>query len=463
MKRAFVRLGAIGLSAAVCIGTAAFWSVRKAHSARRAESVAAAADRLAANPPLKGDTATDRQIAKWAAEARRDEKNGSAWVNLGDALMQKARETVDAAYYGHAEKAYRKALALDGKSIGALVGMAWVNGGRHEFEQSIAFADRALAVDPNNNEAYGLISDAKAEMGDYDGAVQACQKMLDLRPDVGSFSRGAHLLFLTGNTRRAILLMAKAIGTGAPYAENTSWCRAQLALMLFSNGNTLAAEQTLKATLAKTPNNPYVLAAVGKALAAKKDLPGAIDYYKRAIAVVPMHDSLVALGDLYRLTGKRQEAEQQYAMVEAIHKLYKSLGVRGDMQVAMFDADHDRNLPEALRMAEDEVKTRKNVYALDTLAWCYLKNGRAAEAMDTIRQAMSRNTQEPLFLFHAGMICSKLGETEQAKRYLYDALSLNSAFSPVYASVAANTLRQLSAMRPESSRLAAHQEEFLRQ
>ncbi len=39
-----------------------------------------------------------------------------------------------------------------------------------------------------------------------------------------------------------------------------------------------------------------------------------------------------------------------------------------------FYADHDRNLIEALRMAEQR-KLSDNVFDADTLAWCYYKNG----------------------------------------------------------------------------------------
>ena len=62
------------------------------------------------------------------------------------------------------------------------------------------------------------------------------QQMLDIRPDISSYSRGAHLLWLTGDKRKATWLMYKAILTGAPYAENTAWCQTQLALILFNSG-----------------------------------------------------------------------------------------------------------------------------------------------------------------------------------------------------------------------------------
>ena len=148
-----------------------------------------------------------------------------------------------------------------------------------------------------------MLGDAHTEMGDTETAYNDYQKMLDLKPDAGSYSRGAHLLFITGDVNRAVMLMAKAIQAGGPYAENTAWFRAQLALMLFNNGNLLAAQNTIEAAYKLNPKNYWVLFVSGKVRAAKKDYPGAIDFYKQAVAIAPQHDALAALGDLYRLTG----------------------------------------------------------------------------------------------------------------------------------------------------------------
>jgi len=84
----------------------------------------------------------------------------------------------------------------------------------------------------------------------------------------------------------------------------------------------------------------------------------------------------VALGDLDTLQGQTEEAATQYALVDFIRKLSKANGVIGDLQMAQFLADHDRDLEEALRLAEAEYKTRPTVYGADTLAWCYYKSGK---------------------------------------------------------------------------------------
>jgi tetratricopeptide (TPR) repeat protein len=386
---------------------------------------------------------TDKLIAKWTDRTQRDSTDDNAWVGLGDALMQKARETMDTTWYGHAETAYQKGLALDPKNVASLTGMAWVTGCRHQFPLSIGWANRAVAVEPMNPTAYGLLGDAAVEQGDYTAAFQHYQKMLDIAPNLSSYSRAAHLLYLTGDTRKATWLMQKAIAAGAPHAENTAWCRAQLALMLWNTGALLPAEQTLEKALAQAPNNYHLLTAMGRLKASRKDYRAAIEYYQKAIAISPQHEAVVALGDLYALTGDRQAAETQYALVEQLHLRHESAGVHGHLQVARFYADHDRNLAEALTLAERDYQEHPNVFAADTLAWCYYKNDRHEQARTAIRKALSQRTPDASILFHAGMIYAKLGDRVAAQKYLYQALSLNPNFHPTDATVAAETLKKL--------------------
>ena len=84
----------------------------------------------------------DIEISKTSALVAAKPDSAEAWARHGDALMQKGRETGDAAYANRAEGAYRKTLALSPKRLDALVGMAWVTGVRHEFESSVEWAQR---------------------------------------------------------------------------------------------------------------------------------------------------------------------------------------------------------------------------------------------------------------------------------------------------------------------------------
>jgi tetratricopeptide (TPR) repeat protein len=440
----------IALGAALLLG-AAVWGASQVSRREAGQDVAA----LLTTLPSKGATASDSAVHKEAARLRADPKDSGAWARFGDALMQKARESGDGGYYGRAERAFRKALELNEKNVTAVIGLAWVTSATHEFEKSIEWANRAIALDPKRPEPYGLLGDAAVEMGDYEEAFDQYQSMLDRRPDLASYSRGAHLLYLTGNTRKAAWLMEKAIAAGGPYAENTAWCRAELAKMLWENGALLPAERVVKAGLKATPRNRHLLAMMGHIRASRRDYAGAITQLKKSVEIAPEHDTLVALGDLYALTGRRDDAEAQYRAVEALHELHRSQGIRGDAKMALFYADQGRKLPEALRLAEEEWKIRKNVAVADALAWTLHKNGRHEEAWKAMRRALAHNTPNARFLYHAGMIRAALGDKAGAQQYLYRALNLNPNFHPRSAKLAADTLKRLGAQPEGGARVAA--------
>lgn len=389
------------------------------------------------------ESATDAQIAKTSSMVAAKPQSAVAWSRHGDALMQKGRETGDASYANLAESAYRKTLAISPKSVDALVGLAWASGVRHEFESSIEWAKKALAFDTKNSAAYGLIGDAAVELGDYERAFDEYQKMLDISPDLSSYGRSAHLLYITGDNKRASLLMWKAIQAGSPYAENTAWCRAQLALIQFSQGAYVPAAALLEEGLRLSPNDHRLLAAMGKVTAAGKKYAQAIEYYKKALLVTPDQETIAALGDLYTLTGKKDEAAKQYDLVEVIAKVNRANGVLGDLSTARFYADHDRKIAEGLKLAEHEYRTRPNVFAADTLAWSHFKNGNIAEAKRFITYALRKGTSEASFQYHKGMIDAADGHPSEAKLALYSAMSINPGFDPIQSSIAIKTLAGL--------------------
>lgn len=397
----------------------------------------------AAHPQL--ESSTDKVIATWRQKTRQYPQDDRFRVKLGDALMQRARENGDLSNYALAKSAFQTALQLNPKNSAAMTGMAWVPGALHQFDASIQRAEKAIAMDPKTPDAYGLLGDAAVEMGDYDAAFGHYQKMLDIRPDLSSYSRGGHLLYVTGDIQAAIELMRKAIAAGASFAENTAWCRVELAHMLWSTGDLTAAEHVIRIGLEQTTNNHHLLAAMGKIKAARNDSAAAIAAYEKAIAISPRQDSRVALGDLYAYAGQPGRAAAQFQQVEKIHHLHRKNGIQGDILRARFYADHDVQLPAALAESQRVYQKYKNIFMADTLAWCYYKNGRYQNARNIIEMALRYRTPNPQIWFHAGMIYAELGEQDLARKHLEQALGLNPNFHPVHAVVAKDTLKQLVA------------------
>ena len=396
-------------------------------------------DILAALPAASDKTDTGKARAAAMTKARSNPANPVAWIALGDALAQELRDTDNQKFFDHAEAAYREALRLAPANAEAMTGLAWVFGGRHQFGQSIAWASQALAVRPDLPDALGITGDAELELGRYDAALESYQKMMDLRPDLSSWSRGAHLLWVTGDKSKATWLMQRALKAGAPFTENTAWCRARLAMMHFHDGALLPAAQVLEPALAANTRNPHVLLAAARIAEARDDFDAAKKHYHTMLEARPHHDALAGLGDLAAAAGQKDEAEKFYLQVEALHTSNVANGVHDHIAMAKFLADHDRNLPDAVRLAEQAGETA-NVQEADTLAWVYLKKGDLPKAIAAMKRALSQNTPDAELRYHAGMIAAAAGDEASAKNHLQAALSFNPRFHVLHAPIAVKTL-----------------------
>jgi tetratricopeptide (TPR) repeat protein len=124
---------------------------------------------------------------------------------------------------------------------------------------------------------------------------------------------------------------------------------------------------------------------------------------------------------------------------------YREYVVYTDVEMALFDADHDRNLDEALKQARAAYEKRASIRTADVLAWTLYKTGNAAEAQKYSQESLHLGTRDSLLLFHAGMIESALGNRDAAIAYLQQALTINPHFSILGVPQAQTELTRLQA------------------
>jgi tetratricopeptide (TPR) repeat protein len=170
----------------------------------------------------------------------------------------------------------------------------------------------------------------------------------------------------------------------------------------------------------------------------------AVKDYQQAVAIVPLPQYVIGLGDLYTRIGDIKDAASEYALVQFILHIFRINHVKYDIELAQFYADHNQHLSDALRLAESTAAIRHDVFTEDTLAWVLYKVGRYAGAMKAEKLALRLGTKEGLYYFHAGMIESKLGHIEGAQAYLSDALMVNPNFSLLYPPVARAEIHRLA-------------------
>src|SRR5438045_6969410 len=193
-------------------------------------------------PALGAPSAADQGIA--AAERRIEGTVATpdAYVALASALMRQSRESGDPGYYARANAAVERALALDPNHYGALRTAPWVLLGLHDFRGALAVAERARAVEPEDWWNYGTLADAHVELGEYARALEAAQRMVDLRPGLPSYARAAFLRSLHGDRPGAIDLLALAARAGSPRdPEGIAWTLVHLGHEHFGGGELASA------------------------------------------------------------------------------------------------------------------------------------------------------------------------------------------------------------------------------
>jgi len=390
-------------------------------------------------------SSTDGAIETLQARLRQDPDAQQAYTQLGAAYLQKARETGDPTYYGKAEGVLLRALEMKPDDFLAMAQMGALSLARHEFHQALDWGQKAHAISPDTVLIYGVIGDAQVELGEYDAALETFQTMVDLRPDLSSYSRASYMRELHGDVDGAIEAMQWAVQAGGPNLENTNWTRVQLGHLYFNSGRLVEAEAEYQRALAAYPGYIHAMAGLARVRAARGEYDAAIPMYTDVVNRMPLPEYVIALGDLYEVAGRRPEAQQQFDLVRAIERLYLANGVDTDLEMALFQADHNQgqNLDETLARARRAFEKRPTIYGADVLAWALYQDGQYAEAYELSQQALWLGTKDALLFFHAGMIAYRLGNRAEAQATLEQALALNPNFSLRYRDMARSTLAAL--------------------
>jgi tetratricopeptide (TPR) repeat protein len=388
----------------------------------------------------------ERQLETVQAQLRQNPNDVKALGQLGQIYLQRARETGDPAYYPRAETAFKSALDHDGNNLAAIVGLGSLALSRHQFRDALTWGERARTLAPQTAAVYGVMGDAQTELGLYPEAVATFQKMIDLRPDLASYSRVSYARELHGQMDGAIDAMRQAADAGAPGDEGTAWTRVQLGTLYFTTGQLDAAETEYRHALFEVPNYLHAEAGLGRVAAARGDYAAAITWYKQATATVPVTQYVIELGDIYAAAGQPQAAADQYALVQVQARLLAANGVNDDLEFALFAADHPAaglSPAEVVAQARAALAARPTIYGHDVLAWALYRAGQYDEAAREITAAFALGTQDPLLSFHAAAIAEARGDTATARQDYQAALRINPHFSVLHAPEAQAALIRL--------------------
>ena len=147
--------------------------------------------------------------------------------------------------------------------------------------------------------------------------------------------------------------------------DPTAWVETQLGKLAWTRGRVAEAESHYRTALSVFPGYVYALEQLALVQEAKGRHRAARSLARRAADVLPLPQTVATLGDLYARHGRPRAAHQQYALVDVIQRLLVANGVRTDLEIAQFDADHGVRLGRALAAARNARRARQGKEPLD--------------------------------------------------------------------------------------------------
>jgi tetratricopeptide (TPR) repeat protein len=391
---------------------------------------------------VRAPDALTQEIQGLQKQLRVHSDDYAGWGTLGIDYIQQAKDTVNPAYYPKAEGVLSRSLQLNtDDNFIAMAGMADLRAAEHNFREALTWAQRANQIDPYNSTIYGALADAYTQLGRYDDAAQAVQRMVDLKPGTPSLSRAEYVFELRGQVDQARAAMQRALEDATTPAEQafTHYYLGELAL---AEGDPQQALAEQNAGLRVDRAYPDLLEGRAKAEAALGQQQAALRDFAAVVARVPQPQYVIEAGEYLESLGMTEQAQQDYDLFAAEMNLFTSNGVQLDVEPTLFYADHG-DPARALHYGQAGIQARPFLEMDDAYAWALHVNHRDAEALTWANQALATGMRNALFAYHRGMIENSLGQSAGARHDLTQALALNPAFDPLQAPIARQTLDAL--------------------
>jgi tetratricopeptide (TPR) repeat protein len=342
------------------------------------------------------------RIKEMEARLRAQPDDTGAAVLLADALLRQARSTNDGRPAGRASEVLNAALQEHPGQYDVLRMLGAIYLSQHRFRDALEVARRSRDLRPDDAWNYGVMGDAQVELGEYADAFEAFDKMMALRPNAAAYARVAYARELHGDVDGALSAMHRAATATAPNdPEAQAWYASQTGELYLKLHKLDDADREFRRAVFLFPNYPLAVIGQGKVRVARGDRDGALVIYVEQLKRTPTLDLAGRIGDLYAARGDTQQSERYYQLAE---DLAGPGVVQTEANLALYLADHDRKLSDAVAIAEAVAAKRHDIFTEDALAWAYYKTGRFNDASAASQRALRTGTRDEALLARADRI-----------------------------------------------------------
>jgi tetratricopeptide (TPR) repeat protein len=411
------------------------------------QSPAPKSSTTAAAPARSDAEIRELDIGFFTERVKQDPTGASDLARLGALYLARGRETGDPRDALLAEEVARRSLRNRGAhNSGAASVLQSSLLAQHRFDEALSLAIAARDAEPEKASLRAAVGEIQMELGQYDSARVAFTDLHASFGDLAIAPRLARWAEIQGQPDKARRLLraalANALREPTMPREQVAWFHLRAGDVELRTGHPAAADSAYRAGLAVHPGDYRLLSALAHSALVQGRWREAIDAGEQAIAATLDPATLGTLSDAYAAIGDSAKSAE-YARVLDV----TVLGQPGAYHRAwsLFLLDHDRHVATVARKISEELKTRRDVYAYDLLAWSLHKQGRHREAADAMALAMREGTQDAQLFYHAGVIQRAVGNADSARVLLARALSVNPYFHHTQAADARSTLAALSA------------------
>jgi tetratricopeptide (TPR) repeat protein len=211
--------------------------------------------------------------------------------------------------YSEAIPYYDKAIELNPNNDEAYYYRALTNYNLEAFEKTLPDFDKAIALNPDVASMYHWRGEAKYSLNLYEDAILDFSKSLELNKNDGnSFNGRANSYYMLKKYKEARIDYTKAMEFLPDKAHTYQRWRG---ICNYNLNDTQEALNDFKAFLVKDSNDSYILLMTGHSLYVLEDYQQAIEYYNKAIGIVPDYtEAFYWRGYSYFNLGKKAEAKR---------------------------------------------------------------------------------------------------------------------------------------------------------
>lgn len=372
-------------------------------------------------------------------------------------------------------------------------GVAWYELGRlylqaEQWEEAKNAFSQAARINPDYILAWIGLGFSCEELNDREGAIQAYQTALDLKPTDRVIRQELINLYIRSNDPDAAMAeidRLEILGGGL------SETRISRGIVLYQQGETLAALAEFNQVLEQEPDNQQALYLVGLCLSRLNRIDQAIETYEKiprdsayyysarvalayllvkvsrggdALAMLDLleqdnpddADILRARATVLSELGRYEQAEEALQrarklqpddtdVIYSLAMLYERTG-RWQEAIEMMEkileqnpndanalnfigytlADHESDLPRAEKLLARAMELQPyNGFVIDSYGWALYRQGRYEQALEYLLRAATLEPSEAVITEHVGDAYAAMGNQENAVVYWRKALQLN--------------------------------------